>query len=76
MEKNADRHDMASFEAEFDRAIAEDDDSAASEILGSGMPIHITRDDTPAGHVIRVHPDGREQLVKVDREAAAALLGR
>ena len=75
MEKNTDRHDMASFEAEFHAAIMEDDDTAAREILASGIPIHIARDDTPAGHVIRVHPDGREELIKVDLDAATALLG-
>jgi hypothetical protein len=47
------------FEAE---ALA-DDDSAARAMLASGRPIHIRRPDTPAGHVIRRWPDGREQLV-------------
>ena len=63
------------FEQEFDRLIREDDDSAAREILASGMPISIARGDTPPGHVVRVYPDGREELVAVDREAAARILG-
>jgi hypothetical protein len=61
--------------ADFDRAAALDDDTASREILASGMPIDIARDDTPDGHVIRVYPDGYEELVKFDRAAAAKLLG-
>jgi hypothetical protein len=71
-----DRIDISAFEAEFEREIAKDDDSAAAAMLAAGRPIHIARDDTPAGHVVRVFPDGREELVKVDREALAAKLGR
>lgn len=71
-----DYYDRSTLDAEFERMALEDDSSAADEILASGQPIHIARDDTPAGHVIRVHPDGREQLVRVDREAAAQILGR
>lgn len=68
---------MADFDLanDFDRAAALDDDTASREILASGMPIHIARDDTPEGHVIRVHPDGREELVRFDRAAAAEFLG-
>jgi hypothetical protein len=46
--------------ADFDRAAALDDDTASLEILASGMPIDIAREDTPAGHIIRVYPDGHE----------------
>ena len=65
-----------SLEAEFDRAVREDDDTAAREILAAGHPIDTADDDTPVGHVVRIHPDGREELVRVDWEAAALLLGR
>lgn len=61
--------------ADFARAAALDDDTAAREILASGMPIHIARDDTPEGYVIRVFPDGHEELIKFDRAAAAKILG-
>jgi len=74
--KSVERVDIDAFEAEFEREIAKDDDSAAREILASGRAIHIARDDTPAGHVIRVYPDGREELVAVDRERLANKLGR
>ncbi|WP_454882974.1 hypothetical protein [Sphingomonas oryzagri] len=71
-----DNYDGGRLEADFERMAVEDDDTAARKMLTSGMPIHIARDDTPAGHVIRVYPDGREELVRVDREAAAKILGR
>lgn len=76
MEKTLDHYDSARLQDDFDRLAREDDDSAATEMLASGIPIHIVRDDTPKGHVIRVHPDGREELVAIDRQAAAAILGR
>lgn len=62
--------------ADFERLAIGDDDSAATAMLASGMPIHIARNDTPPGYVVRIHPDGLEELVRVDREAAAAILGR
>lgn len=71
-----DRFDPEAFDAELERELAKDDDSAAREIWASGEPIHIARDETPPGHVICVHPDGREELVRVDRDALAELLGR
>lgn len=67
-------HDNRS-ESGLDLAAADGDDTAAREILASGMPIHVAKDDTPAGHVIRVHPGGREELILVDRDAAARILG-
>jgi hypothetical protein len=35
-------------------------------MLAAGRPVHILRDDTPPEHVLRVYPDGREELVHVD----------
>lgn len=46
-----------------------------TELLASGRYIHIARDDTPPRHVIRLHPDGREELIEVDWEAARRVLG-
>lgn len=68
--------DDGALDGDFEQAAAIADDTAAREMLALGLPIHIARDDTPAGHVIRVFPDGREQVVAVDREAAARILGR
>ena len=64
------------FEQELDRLIREDDGSAADEILASGQPIYISHDDTPADHVIRVHPNGREELIAVDWSDIARLLNQ
>lgn len=68
-----DRSDLA---ADFERLAVEDDGAAAMAMLASGLPIHIVRPDTPSGHVVRIHPGGREEVVRVDREAAAKVLGR
>lgn len=76
MKTALDHCDSGRLEADFERMAIEDDDSASREILASGRPIHIARDDTPPGHVLRIHPDGREELVRVDRDAAAEILGR
>lgn len=63
------------WEREFEREAMIDDDTAASETLASGSPIHIANEDTPAGHVVCVHPDGREELVEFDWAEAARTLG-
>ena len=34
--------------------------------LGKGRVIHVRLADTPPGHVVRKHPDGRTELVRVD----------
>jgi len=71
-----DHLDPGSLEADFERMVMEDDDSASQAMLAAGLPIHIANDDTPAGHVVRVHPDGRKELIRFDWEAAARVLGR
>jgi hypothetical protein len=58
--------DIELFAADFDRAIRQDDGSAAEAMLAAGRPVHILRDDTPPEHVSRVYPDGREELVHID----------
>lgn len=54
------------FERSFLRNIREEDGSAAEAMLKAGRPIHIRRTDTPPAHVIRIHPNGLEELVYVD----------
>ena len=76
--KEFDEQDLADpepLEVEFERLAFIEDDSAANETLASGRPISIAYPDTPAGYVVEVHPDGREELVRVDREEAARILG-
>lgn len=63
------------WERHFEREVMIDDETAANETLASGNPIHVADDDTLAGHVVRVHPDGREELVRFDWAEAARTLG-
>lgn len=60
----------ADFERSFLRNIHKADGSAARSMLQAGRPVHIRRSDTPPGHVIRIHPGGREELVLVDADYA------
>ncbi len=62
--------DSNSFERSFLRNIHEADGSAARAMLLAGRPVHIRRTDTPPGHVIRIHPNGQEELVHVDSDYA------
>jgi hypothetical protein len=76
MSMAADNYDGSRLESDFERAAVEGDDTAAREMLAAGLPIHVARGDTPPGYVVRIHPDGHEELVRVDRDAAAQILGR
>ncbi|WP_207462420.1 hypothetical protein [Azospirillum sp. SYSU D00513] len=51
------------FMERFDAMLAEEDDSAAREHLAAGQPIYYREQDTPPGHVIKKHSDGRKDLV-------------
>jgi hypothetical protein len=48
--------------------VRHDDGDAARSHLAAGRPIYYTEDDTPAGLLIKKHPDGRRELVKFDEE--------
>lgn len=54
---------VAAFEAEFIAGLESEDDFAVRELLAEGWPAYYIEDDTPAGLVIKEHPDGRRQLV-------------
>lgn len=62
------------FATEFEREIAKEDDSASRALLAAGRPIHIRRANTPAGHVIRKHPNGQEELLRIDLQEARSRL--
>jgi hypothetical protein len=51
---------------EFARRARATSNEAALETLSRGYPITYREKDTPPGHVIRKHPDGRTELVKVE----------
>ncbi|GAN81510.1 hypothetical protein [Acidocella aminolytica] len=60
-------------------ALQHDDGAAAKEHLQAGFPIYYAKDDTPAGLLIKEHPDGRRELVRFDRagdEVTRALKSR
>ncbi len=54
------------FEAEL--MALENDDSEARSHLDAGFPIYTCEEDTPAGCVIKTHPDGRMQIVRHSRD--------
>lgn len=54
----------AEFEAEFMAWIENPDDFAVRELLAEGWPAYYIEDDTPAGMVVKEHPDGRKQWVR------------
>ena len=59
-------------EAEFWTAVASevvpDDGEAARAHLAAGRAITYLEPNTPPGHVIRRYPDGRRELVRVERD--------
>lgn len=51
---------------ELKRRSRADNGDAARRLLARGRTVSYLDRDTPAGHVIRKHPDGRLELVKVE----------
>ncbi len=66
---HAEEVDWTSVEAE----LVEDDGEAVRAHLAAGRAIPYREEDTPAGHVIRLSPDGRRDLVRVDRDGDAVV---
>ncbi|MCF8482189.1 MAG: hypothetical protein K9H25_17330 [Rhodospirillum sp.] len=46
-------------------AARHDDGAAAQEHLDAGFPIYYAEEGTPEGLLIKEHPDGRRELVRV-----------
>lgn len=59
--------EIAPWEAEV-AELADGAGEAARAHLAAGRAIAYRDEDTPAGHVILRHPDGRRDLVRVDRD--------
>ncbi len=59
--------DDPEFWEEFEAELMAMDDSEAPRHLAAGRPIYVCEDDTPAGCVIKVNPDGRRQIVRHSR---------
>ncbi len=51
---------------EFKRRARKPSGAAASAMLARGHTVAYRDSDTPDGYVIRKHPDGRTETVKVD----------
>lgn len=66
MDRQIENVSAEQFEADFDRSVRHDDDTASQALLAAGRPIHFRKPDTPPSHVVRKHPDGREELVHID----------
>ncbi|WP_375403015.1 hypothetical protein [uncultured Sphingomonas sp.] len=45
---------------------------AADSLLARGRTVSYREQDTPAGHVVRRHPDGRIETVKIDLGSATS----
>ncbi|WP_205804411.1 hypothetical protein [Burkholderia sp. Ac-20365] len=52
---------------ELERDLARGDDSAAREHLRAGNPVYVGAPRAWAGSVLRLHPDGRREIVQLDR---------
>lgn len=51
---------------DFKRRARRTSGDAAARLLARGRAVSYREKDTPAGHVIRKHPDGRIEVVKID----------
>jgi hypothetical protein len=51
---------------DFKRRARRTNGDAAARLLAGGRAVSYREKDTPAGHVLRKHPDGRIEIVKID----------
>lgn len=58
----------------FEAGLDHDDGEAARAHLQAGRPIHHVEETTPAGHVIREHPNGSRELVRVDVDGSTHVI--
>lgn len=68
--RNADDGLIALFEA----GLAHDDGAAARCHLQAGRAIHYVEETTPTGHVIREHPGGDREMLKVDADGSTHVI--
>ncbi len=52
---------------DLERDLARDDDSAAREHLLAGNPVYVGAPQAWPGCVMRLHPDGRREIVQLDQ---------
>ncbi|WP_250532372.1 hypothetical protein [Caballeronia sp. ATUFL_F1_KS39] len=59
---------------DFERALANDDGSAAREHLAAGRAIYYSESDTPTGTCVKEYPDGRREIVTFDVDGGEVLI--
>ncbi|WP_404995429.1 hypothetical protein [Cupriavidus pauculus] len=59
----------------FDSVIAQDDGSAAKRHLAAGRAIYVSDPRFP-GRAVRMHPDGRRELMRLDVEQGILVVER
>lgn len=51
----------------IEKGLASHGDFAVRACLAAGVPVYYREDDTPAGATIKEYPDGRRELIRVDK---------
>ena len=58
----------------FDAGLEHDRGDAAQALLEAGRPIHYVEKTTPDGHVVREHPNGSRELLRVDGDGSTHVI--
>jgi hypothetical protein len=53
----------------IEKGLVGDGEFAVCEHLATGFPVYYAEADTPAGLLVKEHPDGRRELVRHHRKA-------
>ena len=53
----------------IEKGLANDGEFAVRDHLSAGFPVYYSESDTPAGLLVKEHPDGRRELVRHHRNA-------
>lgn len=63
--------DNDDFNVQLETALKQPSDEAARSMLARGRAVTYCERDTPSGYVIREHPDGTTETVRIDLAAEA-----
>ena len=53
----------------IEKGLARDGEFTVRDHLAAGFPVYYSEADTPAGLLVKEHPDGRRELVRHNRTA-------